>query len=175
MSTDETIEIGIPVIKPEDPQTPPAPSVITDISEIKALCARPIKVELDYAGKRIAIETRHLTPKEIEVLSLMEDEVVPPFIKGKTESEDRHDYGNVEYRKKRTKLRSRMRSLSLFWATPALRVGVDPKVVDAMYDVASRETIANHVQGMLTEDLQVAIFAVINSVEVSVPELVNFT
>mgnify|MGYP001221673606 CR=1 FL=1 len=148
--------------------------VVTSLDEINGICARPLKVRFQYAGVTMELETRHLTPKESELLKLQLDEAMPPIIKGKTEAEDRFDFGNIEYQRKRTRIERECRAQAIFWATKAFQEK-RPDLVEGMYNPAYRERIVDFVQSMLTEAIHEIIYEAIVNPEVSVPELVNFT
>lgn len=159
---------------------PPPTRVITSLDEIAGLCARPIKIPFIYAGQNCELETRHLEPFEAELLKLQLDEILPPLIKGKTEAEDRFDYNNLDYLKKKTRIEREVRAQAIFWATDAVQKK-RPELIESMYRPEGRREIVEFVQGkpgqrgLFTEDVLEIIYVAITQPDLTISEQVNFT
>ncbi len=149
------------------PPSSTAPRKITTLDELSAIVDKPLTVEIDFLGQVLQIDCRRLTPAESAILSEIVDEAIPPVIKGRTMDEDRPDYDNPAFLKKKALVSLEARAMAIYWCVPMFN--------QAKPGLTNRSEITAFVQSKLNDGVLRALWQSISMPGVNRADLVNFT
>lgn len=158
-----------PIVDTIMAEAPPPPAIrkIATLDELSAILDKPMTVEIDFMGQVIQIDCRRLTPAESAILSEIVDEAIPPVIKGKTMDDDRPDYDNPIFLKKKAQVAIEARAMGIYWCVPMFN--------QAKPGLTNRVEVTNFVQSKLNEGVLRALWQSISMAGVNRADLVNFT
>ena len=163
----ETATPETPVVpQVEAEPAPTGPLKVATLAELSAIIDKPLTVEIDWMGKAIQLEARRLTPAESAMLTEIMDEAIPPIVKGRTMDEDRPDYANADFIKKKGVVAVEARAMAIYWCVKMFR--------EAKPDLKNRKEITDFVQGQLNESVHRALWQAISEPGVKNAALVNF-
>jgi hypothetical protein len=165
--TETDTETPAPSNFAEGPKPQPTSSKVSSLAELSAIVDKPLLIEFDWMGSLVQIEARRLRPAESAILSEMMDEAVPPVIKGRTMDEDRPDYGNVDFIKKKAQVGIEARAMALYWCVKMFS--------DAKPGLSNRKEITEFIQSQLSESVLRAMWNGVSHPVIEKSELVNFT
>lgn len=103
----------------QTPTPTPAPTVI-GVDALIALCAAPVPITFGFMGQLCTLQGRRLTTAEEEQVRAIENEPLPPVIRGKTPEEDRYDRTDKAYRAAEAKATRDARALTIYLGFPEL-------------------------------------------------------
>lgn len=153
----------------------PKPKPYRGLEAIQEMVAAPVEVQFQVNGHDCEIVARLLTPAETEVLKLILDEAMPPIIRGKTEADDRIDFANPDYLRKKGERERLARALAVFWTCKDFQDAFRKehgKDFDMMAP-GQRGNILVFVQKMLVDDALDIIYKTVANPAISVKDLVN--
>ena len=136
-------------------------------AEIHKLCNEVKNVELTLDERKCTIQFRRLTAAERQKLECITDEVMPPIIKGITPEQDRIEYTNSEFIKKKRISNAKARALAIYWCVPELRA-MKP-------DLKEYDSIMDFVQSSFPEAVLVILEQSVSGSGITTAEMVNFT
>ena len=149
----------------EKPPVPTGP--LTSLAEIQKLCSNTRDVVFELNGRECRLPVRQLTPAEEARVSEVINSVMPSIIKGKTPDDDRVDYTNPEFIKRKNEAAVKGRALALYWAVPAFQ--------EARPGLTDEKQITDYIQGQLNETVLNLLNQAAREGGVTLAEVVNFT
>lgn len=154
----------------KSPQT-----VVASIDEIAKLCSRPITIEFHVGGNLCRIISRHLYPRETDILDSRLKERFAPIKKGKSPdgSDDTIDFLDPEYRRWNERINREIRDVAIFWTCDEIQKNKIPSILD-IYSKGWNE-IVDYMEHLFTDDVLNLIYKEIVASDLSVAEQTNFT
>ena len=144
------------------------PKPITNLADLEAYFTKRREVTLDVFGQQCVMQVRTLTPAEDAVISGIIDAVVPPVERGRTIEDDRPNFSDPAYLKRREAAFTEARALAIYWAVPAMSAG-QPGMTDT-------SAIKIYIQGSkVSVQVLNALYNAIRGGGVQEATLVNFT
>jgi hypothetical protein len=134
---------------------------------LAVLCRKPITVEIVFDNEKFTIEARRLTPAEDRAIDDIVAPVIPPIIKGKTPDDDRTDWTNADFIRRKAAAEVQARSLGLYMAVPGISA--------AKPGLVKHDEITAHVQSLFNEQILGLLWQAVRDGGVSKASLVNFT
>jgi hypothetical protein len=145
----------------------PLPTPITSLAQFQALCEVKKTVQIEFDGRLYAVEVRRLTPAEDAILENIIGAVTPPILRGKTLEEDRPNFSDPEYLKRKAAAEVEARSLALYWCVPMFSAGRP--------GLANHQEITQFIQSKLNATVLNVLWQAVRNGGVTLAELVNFT
>lgn len=146
---------------------PKQPAPFSTLEEIHKTCVAMHRVDFVLDDKPFALEVRRLSPAEDAKLDDIMASVMPPIIKGQTQEQDRVNFTDPEFTKKKNAVNLQARALALYWCVPEFR--------KAKPDLTDPQAITDFVQSQLSPAVLGILFEAVKKSGVSLAEMTNFT
>ena len=137
------------------------------MEELQRACTQNRVVELQIGDTPFRVDVRPMTPHEDAQIQSLVASVAPPFIRGKTPEEDRPDYTQADFLRKKAVVEIEARALSLYWCVPLFK--------ESKPGLQTKEQIADFIQQQFNSEILDILYVAVRKSGVVKAELVNFT
>ena len=142
------------------------PKKVTTLTEMQSFADEFVSLPFMLNGHAIEVDVRRMRPDEDAQLAALLEGVMPPIKQGKTPEDDRIDFQNVEFLKRKSAAEITARALAIYWCVPIFNAD-KPNLV-------RHDEITSHVQSKMTNQILNLLYAETRSGGIRIPEQVNF-
>lgn len=142
------------------------PKKVNSLAEAQKIADEFVSVPIMLNGQTMEVDVRRLRPDEDCQLAAMLESVVPPIKQGKTPEDDRIDFQNADFLKRKAEAEIGARALAIYWCVPIFS-GERP-------GLTRKDEIVGFVQGKLTNSILNLLYAETRTGGIRIPEGINF-
>lgn len=141
------------------------PVRVSSLQQAQSIADQFVIVPFMLNGHNLEMEVRRLRPDEDAQLAALLEGVVPPIKQGKTPEDDRIDFQNMDFLKRKSSAEITARSLALYWCVPLF--------ANEKPNLSRQDEINAFVQSKLTNAVLNLLYAETRSGGIRIPEYVN--
>lgn len=148
-------------------QKPTNSATALSLTDLHAACNDYKTLEIHLDAKLFAVSFRRLNAAERVKMEEVSDAIMPNVVRGATPEQDRLNYADPDFIKRKREAQVKARAIAIYWCVPDIQK-MKPELRE--YDAIRDFVQASFPDGVLSE-----LFAAISNSGVTEAEVVNFT